>query len=129
MGGRLASFKVKDVNTNYSVFDLDDKINGEALRWLEAGKELAEKTLKANKVLLLQMSNYLSDNRIIEKEKIKTMVLAHASSFSEDEIIENGDRLFYRKQLKELVNCIHQPETIAEQNSMEFSLNKNEKLK
>ena len=127
MGGRLASFRVKDFNSSFSIFDLDDEINGEALRWLEAGKELAEKTLKANKALLLEMSNYLSDNRLMEKEQIKEIVLKHANSLTEDELIENADHLFYRKRLKESVKEIRYSEKSPKRNAVEFSLNKNKR--
>ncbi len=127
MGGKLASFNVKDVEANYSIFDLDDELNAEGMKWLEAGKELAEKTLKANKVLLLHMSNYLSDNRLIEKEQIKEIILEHANSFSEDELIENGAHLFYRNRLKDSVKEIRYSAEITGRNNLEFSLNKNEK--
>ncbi len=127
MGERLASFKVKHAKNNYAIFDLDDEINNEALKWLKSGRDLAEKTLKANKVLLLNMSNYLSDHRLIQKKQIKQMVLAHAHDFSEDQLIENGDRLFYRKRLKDSVKDIRYPAETIGRNMLEFSLNKNKK--
>ena len=126
MGDRLASFKVEHDKNNYAVFDVDNEINEEALKWLKSGRDLAEKTLKANKVLLLNMSNYLSDHRVIHKKQIKQMVLAHAQNFSEDQLVENGDRLFYRKCLKDSIKEIHFPAEKTEQNTLEFSLNKNE---
>jgi len=125
MGGKLASYKVKDLKSSFSIFDLDDDINAEALKWLEVGKGIAEKTLKANMVLLLEMSNYLSDNRIMEKEQIKDMVIKHANSLKEEDLIQNADQLFYRKCLKDSVKEIHYPvEKITEVNTIEFSLNK-----
>lgn len=127
MGERLASYRVKDLKSSFSIFDLDDEINEKALMWLETGKELAEKTLKANMILLLEMSNYLSDNRLMEKEQIKEMVIEHANSFKEDQLIENGDNVFYRKRLKESINEIHCTEELTERIAVEFSLNKNEK--
>jgi len=128
MGNILASFKVEHDKSNYSVFDMNNEINKEALKWLKLGRDLAEKTLKANMNLLLEMSNYLSDNRLIEKEQIKQLVLTHAHNFSEDKLVENGDRLFYRKRLKDSINEIHSAVKLTQQNTVEFSLNKNKKV-
>ncbi len=126
MGDRLASFKVKHEKNNYAIFDVDNEINKEALKWLKSGQDLAEKTLKVNKVLLLNMSNYLSDHRIIQKKQIKKLVLEYAHDFSEDQLVENGDLLFYRKHLKDSVKEIHSTSKETELNVMEFSMNKNE---
>jgi hypothetical protein len=106
---------------------VDDEVNNEALKWLKSGRELAEKTLKANKVLLLQMSNYLSDHRLIHKKQIKQMILAHSHNFSEGQLVENGDQLFYRKCLKNQAESLGvEPDNKVSQ-SLAFSLNKNDK--
>lgn len=73
------------------------------------------------------MSDYLCDNRRMNKEMIKDMISKYAESFSENELIENGDLLFYRTRLKERVLSISKTENKVFNNSSnlsEISLNK-----
>ena len=73
------------------------------------------------------MSDYLSDNRCMNKEMIKEMIGEYAKSFSENELIENGDLLFYRNHLKERIRAISNNENKALDNFsniFEISLNK-----
>jgi len=124
MGKHLARFDVKNIKANYSVFDINDEINTEVLEWLDSGKKLAEDTLQANKVLLLKMSDYLSDNRVIDKEKIKKMVLTYGSGITEDQLIENGDNLFYRRHLKDQLKGLVSKKADGKTQNHVFSLNK-----
>jgi cell division protease FtsH len=128
MGEVLARFSVKDINTNTSVFDLDDTNNAKALEWLNKGRELAEKTLKENFKLLLKMSDWLSDERMINKEQIKNLLLSYADDFKEHELINNGKPSFYRDHLKNLVKEYDKP-TLNVTFCKPFSLNKNGGLK
>ena len=127
MGSRLASFRIKHDKNNYAVFDSGDEINNEALNWLDAGRKLAEKTIKANKVLLLNMSNYLSDHRQLNKKQIRQIVLKYAHGFSEDQLIENGNHLFYRAHLKSQVKSLGIETGKHELQTQSFSLNNHEK--
>ncbi len=64
--------------------------------------ELAKKTLKKEKHLLLAMSNYLSDNRLLYKHEMEILINKHISS--PINFITNGELLYYRKHLKKAVN-------------------------
>ena len=100
MGSLVASFRVKNLMTNNFIHDENNIINEEAKTLLQNSLSLAEKTLKDQQILLLKMSDYLCDNRCMNKEMIKEMIGRYAEFFSENELIENGDLLFYRNHLK-----------------------------
>ena len=84
------------------LFVIYTKIKGnlnEIKRTIEDAKQLAELTLKKEKDLLLELSDYLSDNRMLKKEDIRRLV--NNWSIENIDFIENGDTLFYRKHLKQ----------------------------
>jgi hypothetical protein len=127
MGSLIASFQVKNSTTNNFIHDESNIMNEEAKTLIQNAFYLAEKTLKEQQTLLLKMSDYLSDNRCMNKEMIKEMISKYAESFSENELIENGDLLFYRNHLKERIKTISNNENKAFNNSsnmFEISLNK-----
>ena len=94
-------------------------------KWLISAMELAEKTLKEQELLLLKMADYLCDNRRMNKEQTRKMILKYASNFNENSIIENGDCLFYRKRLKNKVLSLEASQKgVVDVGSYEFSLNK-----
>jgi cell division protease FtsH len=68
---------------------------------IEAAKQMARETLLKEKQLLLVMADYLSDNRMLKREEIRTMVKTHAKSTVS--FIETGDLIFYRDHLKRQV--------------------------
>ena len=125
MGKLPAAYQVKDQDTNNYLHDENNVINDKVQEWISKAKELAEKTLIKQKVLLLQMADYLSDNRMISKEKIKTLLKTYAQGFNENDIIENGDNLFYRNHLKQKVSDIENTPENELIDSVEFLLNKN----
>ena len=81
----------------------DLEINRMAEDWLVKAMALAEKTLKEQEVLLLKMSNHLSDHRSLTQEEIKGMVSRYAVNFDMTEIVEDKSCAFYRNQLKKRV--------------------------
>ncbi len=97
MGSLAASFQVKNSTTNNFIHDESNIMNEEAKSLIQNAFALAEKVLKEQQVLLLKMSDYLCENRCMNKEIIKEMISKYAESFSGSELIENGDLLFYRK--------------------------------
>jgi len=123
MGKVVAHFNVKDINSNTSIFDLDNKINTEAQEWLKKGIELAEKTLKENYTLLLNMSDWLSDHPIMKKEQMKEFIVKYACNIKEQDLIEDGEHLFYRSHLKRLVSKSNNIK-VNSPASNPFSLNK-----
>jgi len=127
MGSLAASFQVKYFTTNNFIHDESNIMNEEAKTLIQNAFYLAEKTLKEQQALLLKMSDYLSDNRCMNKEMIKEMISKYAESFSENELIENGDLLFYRNHLKEIIKTISNNNNKAFDNFsklFEISLNK-----
>ena len=125
MGQLPASYNVKDPQTLFQLHDVNNKVNEEAETWLKSALDLAEKTLREQEVLLLKMADYLSDNRSMTKVQTKEMLYKFAANFSMDELIENGDCLFYRNHLKKRVLSFRKsdkPSVNAE--TFVFSLNK-----
>ena len=125
MGELPASYQVKHHETNNYLHDENNSINNEVREWIKSAKELAEKTLKEQEALLLKMADYLSDNRMMLKEKIKELLLTYSPNFDENNIIEKGDNLFYRKHLKQKVSELAAIPNVQLVDSVEFSLNKN----
>lgn len=89
------------------IFDAEvSPLNGEAKEMLIAAQKLAADTLKEQKVLLLQMANYLSDKRALDKVAIKDYILKYAVNFDTKALIEDADNIFYRNHLKQEVKNI-----------------------
>ncbi len=127
MGSFPASFQVKSSMTNNFIHDEDNKMNKESKLLIQNAMSLAEKTLKDQELLLLRMSDYLSDNRSMNKEVIKEMIDKYANSFSPKELTENRKLVFYRNNLKEKVQALANSKNIISEkylDSFEISLNK-----
>ncbi len=89
------------------IFDAEvSPLNGEAKEMLVAAQKLAADTLKEQKVLLLQMANYLSDKRALDKVALKEYVVKYAINFDPKTLIEDADNIFYRNHLKQEVKNI-----------------------
>lgn len=104
MGNTRAAFG--NQHTDHApAFILDssnDGINKQAEELLSKAEELAQQTLEKQKLLLLKMADYLSDNRSANKATVRKMVEKYAIDFSLGEVVENGQHLFYREHLKKL---------------------------
>jgi ATP-dependent Zn protease len=98
-----AAYDAPSPQTRYKLHTCDMAIDNEAEAYLKAAFELAEKTLQKQKLLLLKMADYLSDNRKMEKKQIKEMLVRYANDFDETQLIEDGRLLFYRDHLKKSV--------------------------
>ena len=61
--------------------------------------ELAEKTLKGQEVLILKMTDFLSDNRQLYKHQANIFLKRYIRDFDLNSLIDNGDLLFYRVYL------------------------------
>ena len=108
-----AAYHTKHHNTRFYLHDINNTINNQAESLLKSAMKLAEDTLNKQKTLLLKMADYLSDNRSMSKDQIKEMVQLYARDFSIDEIIENGDHLFYRNHLKSAVAKVEHYELVG----------------
>jgi cell division protease FtsH len=92
------SIPIKEENDSYHEFGA---IEEEIKIAIEEAKLLAEKTLKSEQKLLLLLSDFLSDNRMLRKNDIKRFVEKAISS--NVDFIEDGDYLFYREHLKKQI--------------------------
>lgn len=104
MGQTKAAFGNENMNsTPITIFDDHrEGINDEAKKLMDKAEQLAEETLNKQKELLLKMSDYLSDNRLLTKEQVKEYVKKYAKDFDHNEIVENAAHIFYRQHLKAL---------------------------
>lgn len=113
------SIPIKEENDLYHQFD---SVEVEIKDAIDEAKLLAEKTLKSEQKLLLSLSDFLSDNRMLRKNDIKRFV-EKAISCNVD-FIEDGDYLFYRNHLKKQIKDfqVSKPSEFHFENV--FSLNK-----
>jgi ATP-dependent Zn protease len=103
MGNLLVSTHIPTTDTNRYHYDTTGDSIKQIEKWITDATLLAEKTLNAQKVLLLKMANVLSDTTIMKKDQIQELSSKHGIGFNHDRIITNGDDLFYRKHLKNQV--------------------------
>jgi len=92
------SIPLKEENDSYHQFEM---IEEEIKNAIDEAKLLAEKTLKSEQKLLLSLSDFLSDNRMLRKNDIKRF--AENAISSNVDFIEDGDYLFYREHLKKQI--------------------------
>ncbi len=121
MGNLPIKFTIPDIQDNdsyHSYEPLEEEIKQTIIQALD----LAKSTLTNEKQLLLAMSNYLSDNRMLKRPDIEKLIREHITNSVD--FITNGDLLYYRNHLKKSIKYteIAQPEN---QNSI-YSLNKEE---
>ena len=90
---------IKEEKESYHQFK---KVEEEIKNAIEEAKLLAETTLKSEQRLLLSLSDFLSDNRMLRKNDIKRFVAKDISN--NVEFIEDGNYLFYREHLKKQVS-------------------------
>lgn len=103
MGNMLALFGNENMDEIPGVIFDDDRegINKEAKILLNSAEQLAQEVLTKQKILLLQLSNYLSDKRAVGKELMMDFLEKYAVDFRKEDIIADVDNLFYRNHLKE----------------------------
>jgi hypothetical protein len=68
-----------------------------AKQWLQEAQILAEKTLKQQKALLLEMSRYLFTQPMMEKDAIESMIRTHAVGVDLEKVL--SESRYYRKRL------------------------------
>ncbi|MFT6716716.1 MAG: hypothetical protein ACJA0Q_001364, partial [Saprospiraceae bacterium] len=106
MGNLLVSTHIPTTDTNRYHYDTTGDSIKQIEKWITDATLLAEKTLNAQKVLLLKMANVLSDTTIMKKDQIEELSSKHGIGFNHDRIITNGDHLFYRNHLKNQVKDV-----------------------
>lgn len=113
----------KQENETFHDFNFVENEINNAIR---EAKLLAESCLKKERKLLLALSDYLSDHRMIRKNEIRTIVENEAHRIPD--VIENGSHLYYRDHLKkQLRECfVTKPSLFQLENTI--SLNKVNKI-
>lgn len=86
---------------------------------ITTGLQLAQLTLEKEKKLLLLMSEYLSDHRVLRKEEIRDFIIKHKVGTDYDKGI--GDTMFYRNSLKQQLMKVKENNRMHQQT---ISLNK-----
>jgi hypothetical protein len=99
MGETPYYYQVASPYTNYTVEDKGLIVNDEIKELLDTALKLAEQTLKEQERLLIEMSEYLADNRSMSKDLAREMLDKFISGNGFEGIIDNGDLLFYRDAL------------------------------
>ena len=110
------------IHENNEAYHNIEEVENEIKKAIEDAKQLAESTLQKGKALLLKLSDYLSDNRMLQKKDIRTIIEKRTSE--KIEIIENGEHLFYRKHLKEQTQRNEIVNLIVSHSNNVLSLNK-----
>ncbi len=124
MGNLPISYSIPIKENNEAYHNYED-VENDIKQTIEEAKQLAELTLKKEKGLLLELSDYLSDNRMLLKKDIRSIV---ENKITEKvEIIENGEHLFYRKHLKQQIQKNETLKPIIPHFNNVLSLNKGRK--
>lgn len=129
MGDTHYYYQVASPLTNHTVLDRNQQVNDEVRTLLNEALILAEQTLKEQERLLLQMADYLSDNRSMPENISREMLANYASGNKLVSIIDNGDLLYYRdalkNRLKNLEGQVSMPETIRQLSSITLNISNN----
>ncbi len=104
MGSKLGAFHSKSPQTFNYLYDRSDDLSTEAENLLLDAYRLAENTLKQHQLLLLKMSEFLSDERALTKGQCLKMVNECGYDFPPLEISREREPDFYRKLLKKRIS-------------------------
>lgn len=116
------SIPLKEINDSYHGYH---EIEEEIKKAIEEARLLAQETLKSEKTLLLTLSDFLSDNRMLRKNEIKRLISKSMSNSID--LIEDGDCLFYREHLKTQIEKNQIPKASRDFENV-ISLNKHTKI-
>ena len=70
MGEFPVCYHADNVETRQYVYDEKNSLGRQAEQWMKSALELAEATLRGQEILLLKLSDYLSDNRSMPKDEL-----------------------------------------------------------
>ena len=105
-GKFLAKINVVSIHFENAYQDLTGEYNCEVKELLEEGRKVAEHIINEEKNLLLALSDYLSDERIIKKDKIMEMIKKYGSSKINELEFTSNTIYNYRAELKSKVKNI-----------------------
>ena len=128
MGSLPAAFQVEDIKTNMMINDPEHEINNQAKEIIKAGLVRAEETLVIQKKLLLKMSEYLAENRCMQKDQITAMVTENVVGMQPTDFEKKGESNFYRKLLKQQLHTLESKTEVyvSEIEGAGYSLNSNQ---
>ena len=120
-----AAFQSEHPSTNLFLNDDDGILNKKALEIVFSGLRMAQQTLKEQKRLLLKMSEYLAENRSIQKEQIVQLIKEYAVKFDLSEIEKSGGSYLYRNLLKQQLTTDEAmaDEIVSHMDGIGYSLN------
>ncbi len=101
-----AAFQKEHPETNLFLNDDDGILNKKAQEIIVSGLRLALQTLKTQKRLLLKMSEYLANNRSMNKEQILQFIADYTVNFNLSEIEKSGGSSLYRNLLEQQLNTV-----------------------
>jgi len=103
-GDQLGCYSIKSPNNEYRLFEEDNEINQSVKNILIEGEIIAEGVLEENKLLLIHLADYLSDNSQMDQSQFLSFVKDY-SDINLETINENS---YYRTRIKELVRSSSQ---------------------
>lgn len=120
-----AAFQNAHPETNLFLTDDDGILSKKAQEIIISGLRLAMQILQEQKRLLLKMSEYLADNRSMNKEQIVRFITGYAVKLNIAEIEKSGGSTLYRNLLKQQLNTAETKpdEFIRQVASVGYSLN------
>lgn len=124
-----AAFQNEHPDTNLFLTDNAGILNSKAKEIIISGLRLAIQTLKEQKPLLLKMSEYLAENRSMQKEQIVQFISNYAVKFNVSEIEKSGGSSLYRNLLKKQLNTFETKadEFVSQLEGIGYSLNSKQK--
>lgn len=124
-----AAFQNEHPETNLFLNDDDGILNKKALEIIVSGLRLAMQTLNEQKRLLLKMSEYLAENRSMQKDLILHFITNHVVNFNLSEIEKSGSSTLYRNLLKQQLNTVETKadEFVSQVDGVGYSLNSKQK--
>jgi cell division protease FtsH len=124
-----AAFQSEHPDTNLFLTDEDGILNKKAQEIIISGLRLAVQTLNEQKRLLLKMSEYLAENRSMQKDLILQFITNHVVNFNLSEIEKSGGSSLYRNLLKQQLNTVETKadEFVSQIEGIGYSLNSKQK--
>ena len=122
MGDLPAQFHNQDFQTKYHVYD--DDVNNMAKIWIDNAVKLATDTLQKEEYLLLQMSVYLSDNVMMNKDLIEEYCSLFSKNYNHDQLIKNEKLQYYRNHLLQKAASYNNENNNVPNHNFKLCLNK-----
>lgn len=126
-----AAYQKEHPDTNLYLHDTNHLLNDKAGEIIKSGLKKAEQTLNEQRLLLLKMSDYLADNRCLQKEQIVQLIEDFSAGVNLSEIEKNAGSNLYRNLLKQQLNSAEPKidEFVSQVEGIGYSLNNKQNKK